>query len=293
MSFEVYLSNSVRKKKQFIPYIPFCSDKSLLPGCTITVFEQDRDESLISQRGLPFHDISKYSKAASFSNPGYYVIPWKNGVIIQCGFPQSSNTFPFGLAFVHGDYQNVDLIARTDKLGVTGVYNLLLTSYQFIAVNAGALLTHAASVLYNGEAILFCGASGAGKSTQAAAWINHYNAKPINFDHPCIMWNEDTPMAYGTPWGGKEGFSAPVGAPIKAIVFVHQSEASNVYKLSSGEAFGRLILINALPHIRQEMDVKVMATVERLVQCVPVYYQECTLTKETPEALHKELYGIA
>ena len=292
MSFEVYLSDNVRRQKQFAKYIPFCSDEVLLPSCTFTVYEQDRDESLFSRRGLAFFDISDDPAACALMEAGHYGMPWKDGVLIQCGFAQSSDTLPSGLSFIHGGYRNVDLIGRTDRLGAHGVYNLLLSAYQFVAVSAGALLTHSAAVICNGEAILFCGASGAGKSTQAAAWIRYYDAKPINYDHPCIFWSNNTPIAYGTPWGGKEGFCEPVGAPIKAIVFVSKNEASNVYELHKGEAFGHLVLINALPHLRPEMDEKLMTTVERLVQSVPVFYQECTLGKETPDALYKVLFGM-
>lgn len=291
MSFEVYLSNSVRKQKQFSNYIPFCSDESLLPSCKITVFEQDRDERLFTERGLAFCDISSSPTACTIMEEGYCGMPWEDGVLIQCGYTQYNNTLPSGLAFVHGKYRNIDLIARTDKLGPHGVYNLLLSAYQFVTINTGAILTHSAAVIYNGEAILFCGVSGAGKSTQASAWIKYYNARPINFDHPCVIWNNNKPIAYGTPWGGKEGFCMPVGAPIRAIVFVHKSDVRNVYKLQKGEAFGRLTLTNALPHFRPEMDEKLMTAIERLIQSVPVYYQECTLERETPDLLYKTLYG--
>ncbi len=291
MSIELYLSNSVRKQKQFRNYIPFCSNESLLPDCIITVFEQDRDERLFVERDLALCNISNYSMACAFMGAGYYGMPWKDGVLIQFGNARHEDTLPSGLVFVHGEYRNVDLIARTDRLAANDVYNLLLSSYQFVAINGGALLTHSAAVIYNGEAILFCGVSGAGKSTQAASWIKHYNAKPINFDHPCILWNNNIPIAYGTPWGGKEGFCMPVGAPIRAIVFVQKSEVSNVHELRKGEAFGHLALTNALPHLRPEMDEKLMKMVERLVQSVPVYIQECTLEKETPDALYKALYG--
>ena len=291
MSFEVYISNSVRKQKQFGKYIPFCTDNSLLPDCTITVYEQDRDENLFAKHGLAVCDISNGIMSYPFMEKGYYGMPWEDGVLLQGGLVQSSNVLPSGLSFIHKEYRIIDLIARTDRLDTFGIYNLLLSSYQFVAVNAGALLTHSAAVLYNGEAILFCGASGAGKSTQAYAWIKYFDSKPINYDHPCIIWSNNTPIAYGTPWGGKEGFCMPVGAPIKAVVFVHKGDTSNVYRLSAGEAFGRLTLINALPCIRPDMDEKMMTIVERLVQSVPVYYQECTLEKETPDTLFKVLYG--
>ena len=291
MSFEVYISNNVRKQKQFAKYIPFCSDMSLLPSCTFTVYEKDRDESVFSHRDLLFCNISDFPTSYAFSEAGYCGMPWRDGVLIQCDFAQATGLLPFGLSFVHGDYCNVDLIARTDKLGTYGVYNLLLSSYQFVAANAGALLSHSAAVIYNGEAILFCGVSGAGKSTQASSWIKYYGAKPINYDHPCIIWRNNMPIACGTPWGGKEGFCMPVSAPIKAIVFVQKSAASNVYELPKGEAFCHLLLSNSLPHLRPEMDEKLMLIVERLVECVPIYYQECTLGKETPDELYRILYG--
>ena len=292
MSFEVFISSSVRKQKQFKDYVPFCLDESLLPDCRITVFEQDRDEDLFSARNLLFRDISSDLKAHAFMTEGYYVIPWEDGVLIQCGFPQSSKPLPSGLAYIHEGYRTIDLIARTDKLGSFGVYNLLLSSYQFVAADAGALLMHSAAVAYKGDAILFCGVSGAGKSTQAASWIEYYGAKPINYDHPCILWKKNTPIACGTPWGGKEGFCIPEYAPIKAIVFVQKSKKNKLRELHKGEAFGHMVLINALPHIRPELDEKLMATVERLLKSVPVYYQECTMTKEAPDTLYKELYGL-
>ena len=290
MAFELYLSNRVRKQKQFEKYASFCSDDSLLPECTITIYEQDRDEHLFSRNGLVVHDISSYPTAYPFVEEGYYGMPWKDGVVIQ-GRIQKSEKVPSGTTYIYNDYRIVDLIARTDVLGAFGMYNLLLSSYQFVAVNAGSLLTHAAAVLVDGEAILFFGESGSGKSTQAEAWIEYYDAKPINYDHPCIIWSNDKPIAYGTPWGGKECFCVPVGAPVKAIVFVHKSDKACVHELRKGEAFGRLTLINSLPHIKPDMDEKMMMIVERLVQSVPSYYQDCTLNKETPEMLYKVLYG--
>ena len=291
MPFELYLSNNVRRQTQFEKYIPFCSDISLLPDCKITIFEQDRDEHLYTQRDLAFRDTSSESDAYPLPAAGYYGVTWKDGIIVQCGSVHTPRSSLTGLAYIHESYHEVDVVARTDRLGTAGLYNLLLSSYQYVAVNAGALLTHSAAVIYKGEAILFCGASGDGKSTQAAAWIKHYSAKPINFDHPCIIWNNGKPIAYGTPWGGKEGYCMPVGAPVRAIVFVKKSTMCSLHELREGEAFSHLLLINSLPHIRSEMDKKMMTIVKQLVKSVPVYFQECTLTRDTPEMLYNVLYG--
>jgi len=152
-------------------------------------------------------------------------------------------------------------------------------------------MMHAAAVIYRGEAILFCGVSGSGKSTQAKLWIDEFGAEPINYDHPCIIWEGDTPMAYGTPWGGKEKFCQPVSAPVKACVFLKKSETDSIRKMSTGEAFANLLIHNAMPHVREDIDKKYHDIVVKLASQIPVYEQECTKTKESAEALCRTLFG--
>lgn len=282
MAFELYLSENVRRQRQFIPYVPFCDESCPLPGCTAVVYEKGRDRALYGAAGL---DFCALSGAAPLPGSDYFAAPWRDGIALQAGKE------PRALVFVRDGYTRMDVIADTMAAGSTTLYDLLLHGYQYVCAQAGALLMHASAVNYRGEAILFCGVSGAGKSTQAAAWVKYYGAEPINYDHPCLIWQGGLPHACGTPWGGKEKLAAPACAPVKAIVFIHKNEHSAVHPIGKGEAFSRLLLNNALPLARPELQEKMMATVERLVQCVPVYHQEGTLTREAPDTLHRALYG--
>ena len=47
---------------------------------------------------------------------------------------------------------------------------LLMQGYMYRLVERGDLMIHSAAIIYNGEGILFCGKSSAGKSTQANLW---------------------------------------------------------------------------------------------------------------------------
>lgn len=285
MPFELYITRNVKRQKQFSSYIPFADVDCALPSCTTTVHEGVVDEHIYLPKGLELTNRAVESNSISIAERNYYVSPFNDGVTMQ------SKLEPDGIVYVHNDYHNMDVIADTLHSDRNMLYDLLLCGYQFVCANAGALLMHASAVMYRGEAILFCGVSGAGKSTQAQAWIKYYGAEPINFDHPCIVWQGDVPYACGTPWGGKEKYCQPVSAPVKAIVFIHKNEHSTVHELRKGEAFSLLALNNALPHVRPDLDEKLMNTIERLVKCVPVYHQEGTLTREAPDTLHRVLYG--
>ena len=280
----MYLSRNVRKQKQFASYIPFLDAGCPLPDCVISVYEQDRDGNLYTKIERSFSGDTSNTNGF-FLDPGYYGMPWHDGAALY----YKNETM--GVSYIRNNYRHIDFIGRTDLIDESVVYNLLLSSYQFVCAQSGSLLMHAGALDYHGDSIVFCGVSGAGKSTQVTSWINQFNAVPINYDHPCIVWNGNVPIAYGSPWGGKENCCRATGAPIKAIVFVNKADQDRVEELKKGEAFSLLALHNPLPHIRSEMDAKLLDTVERLVKSVPVYRQNCTKTPKAAETLYRALYG--
>ena len=282
---ELYLSRNVRKQKQFATYVSFLDARCPLPDCVFSVYEQDRDENLYSSKERSIRGFISNDDCAFFHDPDFYVMPWRDGAVFLYKREK------LAVSYVCDNYRHIDFIGRTDLVDESVVYNLLLSSYQFVCAQSGSLLMHAGALDYHGDAIVFCGVSGAGKSTQVTSWINQFKAKPINYDHPCVVWNGSVPVAYGSPWGGKENYCKPIGAPIKAIVFVNKSDQDNVKELKKGEAFSLLALHNALPHIRPEMDEKFLDVVEPLVNNVPVYRQKCTKTPKAAETLYRVLYG--
>ena len=98
---------------------------------------------------------------------------------------------------------------------------------------------HASAISYEGEAYLFLGKSGTGKSTHAALWIaNIPGCQLINDDNPAIrvIPGQGT-FVYGTPWSGKTPCYRNVRYPLAAITRLQQAPHNSYRQLTDIEAF--------------------------------------------------------
>ena len=98
---------------------------------------------------------------------------------------------------------------------------------------------HASAICYEGEAYLFLGTSGTGKSTHAALWIaNIPGSELINDDNPVIrVVPEQGAFVYGTPWSGKTPCYRNVCYPLAAITRLQQAPHNSYRQLTDIEAF--------------------------------------------------------
>lgn len=111
---------------------------------------------------------------------------------------------------------------------------------EYLFYRHAAMLLHSSLVSWAGEAILFCGASGAGKSTQAELWRRYRNADVLNGDRCLIRRREARFWGYGSPFCGSSGIYRPEGAPIRAVFFPEKAETLSVTPLSPVQALRRL-----------------------------------------------------
>ena len=119
----------------------------------------------------------------------------------------------------------------------------LLEMVSDILIEYNTLLMHGAAVCYGDGAFLFTGKSCVGKTTHALKWTeNLADAYIINGDKPYIRIFEDkeSPMIYGSPWRGKEGYGINTKSPLKAIVYLIQSENNMIRQVPISEAFSFL-----------------------------------------------------
>ena len=109
-----------------------------------------------------------------------------------------------------------------------------------ILAERGMLVLHSSYVLRaEGDAILFSGASGIGKSTQAELWREFAAARVINGDRSLV--DVDRGMAHGIFYSGTSGICENHSAPIRAIVLPEQAGENSVTAAGHREAFMRLI----------------------------------------------------
>jgi hypothetical protein len=141
--------------------------------------------------------------------------------------------------------------------------------HSLILAQRGGFLLHAASAICDGQAYLFSGVSGAGKTTMtrlAPADITLLTDE-ISYLRP----SADGYAAYGTPFAGelaKPGENC--SAPVSALFFLEQGPENRVDELSSAEAVRRLmrnILFFAEDQVLVE---KLLATACDFVARVPI-----------------------
>ncbi len=149
-----------------------------------------------------------------------------------------------------------------------------------------ALVLHAAFVKWKEKAVLLCGHSGVGKSTQAALW-EQMGGSIINGDRTLLrqagVW-----QAWGLPIAGTSGIYRNEVAPIAAIAVLAQGAQPALRQLSPAEAIGCLYPETAIHHWDKGFVEQATDLLLSMVTQVPVYRLTCTMGPETPALLRKK-----
>lgn len=160
-----------------------------------------------------------------------------------------------------------------------------------IFADAGMLVLHSAYIVTPaGEAILFSGPSGIGKSTQAALWERFAGAQVINGDRALLDVGKQT--ANGIFYAGTSGICKNVTAPIRAIVLLGQSDANRVFVPSPQAAFAGVLSQCAYYDWDALSATNMTGCVARLVSDVPVLHLDCRADASAVRALQEYLGGI-
>jgi hypothetical protein len=99
--------------------------------------------------------------------------------------------------------------------------------FQHHLARHGGMEVHACGVAEGGEALLFCGVSGAGKTTTARLWRRHRRgAEILSDDRMIVRERRGRLWAFGTPWHGSGRFASPRGLPLGGIFFLARGKPS-------------------------------------------------------------------
>jgi hypothetical protein len=162
--------------------------------------------------------------------------------------------------------------AEDGRRGSALAYPLDELLFQHHLARAGALVVHACGVMVPGGAFLFCGRSGAGKTTMARLWRRHRpGAVVLSDDRTVVRWRDGWPWIYGTPWHGSGRYASPLSAPLRAIFFLRHSRRTRVKALTAPRA-GAELFARCFPPIWEAEGVgAVLQTCARLLGAVPGY----------------------
>lgn len=151
-------------------------------------------------------------------------------------------------------------------------------------------ILHSSLIKINDYTVLFSAPSGTGKSTQADLWQRHKNAEILNGDRSCIRISGETAHAYGSFFAGSSDIYKNDGAPIKAIIFLEQSEENNLQKLSPPEAFKKLYSQSLNNTWDADFVHCLVNVVEKTVSLVPVYKLSCRPDCESVDLVYNKLF---
>lgn len=118
---------------------------------------------------------------------------------------------------------------------------LSILPLETVLMEQGTVILHACYLLHNGEAILFSGPSGIGKSTQGRLWEDAGEGVVINGDRVLV-----TPMEYGVQIDshylcGTSGICSNKSAPLKAIVLLEKGLQNIITPLKPLDRFRQII----------------------------------------------------
>lgn len=161
--------------------------------------------------------------------------------------------------------------------------------YRRLLDYAGMML-HASATVIDGEAYLFAGQSGIGKSTHAELLKKNYpSAILINDDKPALRYVDGRWMVYGTPWSGKNGININVSYPLKAICLLTTRRDRNDIRIADTlNAAAGLISCSAGRGSAENVK-KLAALIDRLMKEITIYEMDSLADDESAKLAYNTM----
>lgn len=238
------------------------------------VFEVECDEEL---DGLVL--LQDHLQGVDF-NPSYS-LEVEGGI---CSYGRVGNEHVFRLTPSRHDeeplwviYKNGDVVRCSYTRNYVTLRFLLWVAFNFYALRQGIVAIHSSCVRYKGNAVLFLGESGTGKSTHSRLWCKNFvGARLLNDDSPLLRFKEGRLMVYGSPWSGKTSCYFNECYPVAAMVRLSQAPKNAMFSLGVLESIAAL-----KPSMPPALSVdpyygeKEMDMVTAIIQSVKVFRLEC------------------
>lgn len=144
--------------------------------------------------------------------------------------------------------------------------------FQHHAARRGALVLHACGVRRAGRALVFCGESGAGKSTTARLWLRYRRGAAVLSDDRLVVRARGGRFhAFGTPWHGSGRHASPESARVAALFFLSASRTTTAVRLPQAEAAARLLARSFAPPWDAPALARALHTASRFTREVPCF----------------------
>jgi hypothetical protein len=117
---------------------------------------------------------------------------------------------------------------------------------NFLLMQSRGVVLHALGVKVDGEAHLFCGPSGVGKTTLGRLFADAGVGTILSDDRIIVRREGQMYFAYGTPWNGESAFHSAENAPVRSVHFLRQFSSCDIRKISRADAATRLFALSSV-----------------------------------------------
>lgn len=177
--------------------------------------------------------------------------------------------------------------AQAKALSVFSLFNAF--DLPGLLLENACFVLHASYILHDGEAILFTGASGIGKSTQAELWRQTRGANIVNGDRALVGLSDGKAAAHGYINCGSSGICQNISAPIRAVVILGRSTENTVWKPGGIEAFKALVGQCAYNVTSRRQVEEIINLLAEMIPQVKILRLDCTNTPSAVECLERAL----
>ncbi|HMP77298.1 MAG TPA: hypothetical protein PKE12_13470 [Kiritimatiellia bacterium] len=194
---------------------------------------------------------------------------------------------PLAVARFAPDFSHGDLLCRAGRHGAPTPFAFNYPCDQVAVLNAlnphGIGIVHAGAVAIDGNGLLFCGRSGAGKTTLSRL-CRDAGATLLNDDRQ-FVWAGGTGVCLApTPWHGLEPEINNKTVPLRAIFHLVQAPATRCTLLSPIDSAAKLLGNTVAPFYRADAMARTLAWTETITARVPSYLLEFTPTADAVNA---------
>jgi hypothetical protein len=170
----------------------------------------------------------------------------------------------FYVAIPEGVYHNLSLW-----------HILTMLPMEEILMERGTMILHANYVIHNGQAIIFSGPSGIGKSTQGGLWEEYGDGAVINGDRALLTPTEDGVQVDSYYLSGTSGICSDATAPLKAIVLLDQGPENIIRSVKPLDRFRKILAqLSYHPDNLQER-IRITELLEKLLNRAEVIHYTC------------------
>jgi hypothetical protein len=169
-----------------------------------------------------------------------------------------------------------------DPSAAVFINRLIMIAFGVAIAPHRMLKMHASVTVLDGQALLFLGVSGTGKSTHSRLWRKFVpGATLLNDDEPIVRVLEDGEVrVYGCPWSGSTPCYKNESARVKAFVYLHQSPENKLSRLRGRDSFDAIYSSSAFLHSDKVRHLAMFDTVADVLERIPVYRLDCRPDEE-------------